>query len=66
VIAIEEAIKTTNTAEPPTINHVGIEASDEFKPLVAEPHFSRGVKAKIIADVHVSMMFAMLILNLSL
>ena len=49
-----------------TISHVGTEASEELSPLVAEPHLSRGVSAKIIVDVHVSTMFAAIILKASL
>jgi hypothetical protein len=49
-----------------TISHVGMEPSEELSPLVAEPHLSRGVNAKINADVHVSMMFAAIILKVSL
>ena len=47
-----------------TISHVGMEVPEEFSPFVAEPHLSRGVNAKITADVHVSMMFAAFILNI--
>jgi len=63
---IEEAISITRIAEPLIISQVGIEVSEELSPLVAKPHLSRGVKAKIIADVHVSMMCAAFILNISL
>ena len=62
---IEEAIIATRTVTPVTISHVGIEASDEFNPLVAEPHFSRGVKARIIAGMQVSIICAVFILRVS-
>jgi len=65
-IIIEEAINITRTTEPVTISHVGIEPSEEFSPLVAEPHLCCGVKARIVEDMHVSIRFAVFILKVSL
>jgi hypothetical protein len=62
----EEAITTITTTPTLMINHVGIVKSDEFRPLVAQPHFSRAVIARFIAGRYVSIICAVIILNLPL
>jgi hypothetical protein len=63
---IEKIIVAIKTATKVMINHFGIIVSVELRPFDAELHLSRAVIARIICTLHVSIMFAAFILNLSL
>ncbi len=63
---IDDAIITARTIPVLMINHIGIVTSDEFRPLVAQPHFSLAVNAILTAGRYVSIICAVIILNLPL
>ena len=63
---IEEVIITVRTTPVLMINHIGIVTSDEFIPLVAQPHFSLAVNVILTAGRYVSIICAVIILNLPL